>query len=185
MLRIADQRYDYAVNFLLKHEGGFANNKADPGGATNYGVSLRFLKAAGIDINMDGKIDITDIMALDKTNAKYVYKKYWWDKYRYNTIVDLDVATKVFDLAVNMGNIQAGRLTQRAVNVIITPRPLPIDGILGEHSFNVINAINAAGKSGQLLDGIKKQACQFYTGLVEHNPDLNVFLKGWLRRAND
>ena len=34
--------FELAIPIVLKHEGGFADNPADPGGATNFGISLRF-----------------------------------------------------------------------------------------------------------------------------------------------
>lgn len=182
-----DERFDRAVNVLLKHEGGFSDHKSDPGGATNYGISLRYLKSAGIDINLDGKIDLSDIMALDKSKAKAVYKRYWWDKYGYNGIEDLPIAIKVFDLAVNMGASQAHKLAQRAVNTLSShiEEVLVVDGKLGRKSFSAINDLCKMGFSDRLLDAIKKQACSFYTALADSKPELQVFLKGWLRRATD
>jgi lysozyme family protein len=182
-----EQRFQYAVDVLLKHEGGFSNDKADPGGATMYGVSLRYLKIAGIDINLDGKIDISDIMALDKAHAIEIYRKNWWDKYGYEKIDDLLVATKVFDLAVNMGAPQAHKLVQRASNTLSSfiEEVLVVDGVLGKKSIDALNELWRIGKNDELLLAIKKQASQFYSNLVESKPELAGFLKGWLRRAND
>ncbi|MBX9704870.1 MAG: hypothetical protein K5Q00_01335, partial [Gammaproteobacteria bacterium] len=39
------ERYDYAASVVLLHEGKYTDHPADPGGATNYGISLRFLKS--------------------------------------------------------------------------------------------------------------------------------------------
>jgi len=179
-----EKRWDYAFSVILEHEGGFINDKHDPGGATKYGVSLRFLKASGIDINLDGHIDITDIFILNKENAKEIYYKYWWDKFKYNSINDIYIATKVVDLSVNMGDMQAHKLVQRAVNSLAHP-PLVVDGVLGNKSISAINGLCKAGQHCPLLDAIKNQACVFYVTLAAHNPDLNKYLKGWLRRAND
>ena len=38
---------DGLIDLLLKNEGGYVNNPKDPGGATKYGVSLRFLVDTG------------------------------------------------------------------------------------------------------------------------------------------
>ena len=37
--------FNDAIPTVLRHEGGFENDVNDPGGATNFGVSLRWLKA--------------------------------------------------------------------------------------------------------------------------------------------
>ena len=47
--------FEKAVEKVLEHEGGYVDHKADPGGATNYGISLRFVKqSTGIDLDVDG-----------------------------------------------------------------------------------------------------------------------------------
>ena len=46
----------------MKWEGGFFNYPSDPGGVTNFGVSLMFLKILGLqegDIN--GDVDSLDV----------------------------------------------------------------------------------------------------------------------------
>ena len=38
-------RFDYAVNVVLCHEGGYSNDEADPGGETNFGITHIDLEA--------------------------------------------------------------------------------------------------------------------------------------------
>lgn len=181
------ERFDYAVNTVLKHEGGFSNHKTDPGGATIYGISLRYLKAAGLDINLDGRIDISDIMALDKQTAKAIYKSNWWDKYKYNAINDLNIAAKVFDLSVNMGATEAHKIVQRAINKLssLIDETLYVDGRLGIKCLTAINVLCTLNHAHELLRAIKTEARSFYSNLVKAKPELGIFLKGWLRRADD
>lgn len=176
------ERYDYAFNFLLPHEGKFSNNKNDPGGATMYGVSLRFLRAVGIDINGDGDIDIKDILAIDKSKAKEIYKEWWWDKYYYEAINDIKVAAKIFDMAVNMGAKQAHKLVQVSLNRLGCD--CDVDGILGPKSLVAINNVCNHFGSHQLYNEIKDNCAHFYVNLAADKPELKMFLKGWLRRAN-
>ena len=184
---MSEDGFKQALQMVLKHEGGFVDNKKDPGGATAYGVSLRFLKASGIDINLDGKIDISDINKLTPDNVDEIYRKYWWDKYRYGDIKNIDVATRIFDMAVNMGAIQAHKLIQKSINSMMPfgLTYLAVDGVLGAKSIKFINDIDDVDESKSFLDTIKLMAKKFYMGLVDQNPDLKIFLKGWLNRLND
>jgi lysozyme family protein len=55
--------FNQAVKVILQHEGGYVDNPNDPGGATNYGISLRFLAdhPESGDFNGDGEVDAEDI----------------------------------------------------------------------------------------------------------------------------
>ncbi len=37
--------FSTAHDYMMKNEGGLSENPADPGGVTNYGISLRFAKS--------------------------------------------------------------------------------------------------------------------------------------------
>ena len=45
--------FESAIPTILRHEGKFEQNAADPGGVTNYGISLRWLKAQGLLENLE------------------------------------------------------------------------------------------------------------------------------------
>src|SRR4051812_29003946 len=97
--------FDQAIPTILKHEGGYVNDTKDPGGETNWGISKRSYPQL-------------DIKNLSREQAIYFYRRDWWNKYNYGAIHDQQVATKVFDIAVNMGASQAHKLLQRACNVL-------------------------------------------------------------------
>lgn len=92
-----------AMKFTAKWEGGWVNDKADPGGKTNYGIS-----DAGdgtidglIDLDRDGKGDVK-VEELTREQALNIYFKFYWlaagcDK------LPLPMAVVVFDTAVNCG----------------------------------------------------------------------------------
>jgi len=182
-------KFEEAIETVLKHEGGFVNNPNDPGGATNFGISARFLNISsldkslkkGIDFNRDNYINAHEIKKLPKEAAIVIYKRCWWDKYRYGEIRDQDLATKVFDISVNIGPYQANTLFQESINSNINNYPIKVDGIIGSKTINAANIIDPK----KLLIKYKDLTCDFYRALCREDEKLRGFLKGWLNRAND
>lgn len=175
---IPQNRFNYAINVILEHEGLLSDGAHDSGGLTKYGISLRYLKDEKIDINKDGDSDKDDIRALSKQEAIAIYKKDWWDKYNYEAINDVKVATKIFDMAVNMGPIEAHKLTQQALNHLLMSK-LQVDGVLGAKTIASINAQH----EGDMLQELREEQKDFYLRLITNKPALKIYEKGWLARA--
>lgn len=169
--------FDKAFAATLQHEGGFVDDPDDPGGATKFGVSFRWLKSKGIDIDGDGDVDADDIVALDLEGSKQIYLDNWWLRYRYDEIHVDEVAAKIFDLCVNMGPHQAHKLAQSAANSF--GKDLVVDGILGSKSIAAINCIYSLS----YLNALKQQATNFYLDLIKRRPVLAKYKNGWLKRA--
>lgn len=159
-----EERFEQAISFILHHEGSYVNDFNDKGGETKYGISKRSYQ----DVN---------IAALTKEQAIAIYRRDFWDKYHYNNIVDIKLATKVFDLAVNLGPYWAHRLLQRALRT--TGQYVLEDGILGPVTLASVNNSD----STDLLAALKSEAAGYYRSLVLAKQDQDKFLKGWLNRA--
>lgn len=180
--------FKLAILTVLRHEGGLVNDSADPGGITNYGISLRYLRGLAqqnpdlltlYDVNSDGQIDSTDIRSMTQQEATEIYKTQWWDKNNYGLINDQALATKIFDLAVNVGNVTANKFLQKAVNQVNGNSALLIDGIIGPQTIAFINKLDPVA----LLTSVRAFASDYYQMLAAKNPTLNKFLKGWLNRV--
>lgn len=179
-----DGAFEKAVEFVLLHEGGLVDHPLDPGGVTNWGVSLRLLKSMDKDlalqlgdIDKDGDVDADDIRNMPRESAIRIYRELWWDKYRYGELPYL-AAEKIFDLAVNMGAPQAHVLAQRAVRAATGER-LVEDGLIGPKSRKAIqNAPQDVYRAA-----LRSEAAGFYRYLVAKKPEREAFLVGWLNRA--
>ena len=161
-------RFETAIPVVLRHEGGYVNHPSDPGGETNFGISKR-------------SYPNVDIKNLTRRQAKEIYRRDFWRPGKYERLDSQPVATKAFDLAVNMGPSRAHKLLQRAVNAKL-PRGrkrLLVDGKIGRRTLDAANEVGGKG----LLSELRAEAAQFYVGIVLRKPDKKVFLRGWLRRA--
>ena len=184
-------KYMRCVNTILAHEGGFVDDPYDTGGATNYGISLRFLRALQGDLktsptekdplhtgdyDSDGDLDIEDVRHLTKAQAIEIYHKYFWLPYHYETLPE-KVRAKVFDMAVNMGPRQSHKILQRSLRAC--GQDIAEDGILGPRTRGACQKENP----DHLTIALRCEAAGFYRSLTAQKPNLNRYLKGWLQRA--
>lgn len=172
-----------AQAFTAAWEGGLTEHPNDPGGITNYGVSLAFLRElapAEADINGDGEIGAQDIRELTKEQAADLFRAHFW-KPLYCEEYAQPAAMALYDAAVNCGRRQAVLFAQRAVNAL--DGKLVEDGKLGPKTRAELCA--ASGEGGMALAfGICSQREAFYRALVKKKPALSGFLAGWLRRLS-
>ena len=196
-------RFEAAFKDLMKVEGGFVDNRHDAGGATIYGISLRFLIAEGrvdldrdgradFDLDMDGDIDGQDIRKLTPDHARALYWRCFWLRIEAEQFAR-PLGEALFDQAVNGGVVSAGRLLQRAVNTCVmgsraSTRPglLVVDGRIGPATHKAVAWVLRWPGLGMpaLLGAFRSAAKERYRSIAERNASQGVFLKGWLARAD-
>ena len=84
--------------WILKWEGGFVNDPADLGGATNMGVTIGTWKSCGYDKDGDGDIDVDDLHLLTREDVvNRVLKPHYWDRWKADEIKSQSVANILVD----------------------------------------------------------------------------------------
>lgn len=173
--------FEIAIEQVIQNEGGYINHKADPGGATKYGVSLRFMKSLGLygDFNGDGKVNGEDVKIMSLRDAKEIYRRMWWDKHCYGDIKNLEIATKVLDMAVNIGSFNAHKILQQSL--VDSGSDIKVDGLIGPRT---IYAINHCEDQNTLITNIMVNLSSYYIKLYRADKKNRIyFIKGWLKRA--
>jgi len=153
-----------SFELMLKSEGGYVNNPADPGGMTNLGVTKATWE------NWVGRAsDEAEMRSLTPEKVEPLYKKKYWDAVRADDLpVGLDYL--MFDFGVNAGPGRAIKVMQSAVGV--TP-----DGGFGPLTLAAVQAIDPV----ELIEKFSQAKEDFYRSLGT----FATFGKGWLNRVAD
>jgi len=156
---IYSELFSRCIKIILRNEGGYVNHPNDPGGETNFGIAKKFYPDE-------------DIKNMTKDRATYLYYKDYWTPMNLKGIQNDELVLQVFDFGVNAGIKTSIRMLQRLVGVTD-------DGIIGKITTKVVN-----DQPIELVDKFKMRRKIFYMNLAAKKPQLQVFLRGWLRRVD-
>ena len=186
-------KVEVLLPYILKWEGGFVNDPADRGGATNKGVTIATWRRVGYDKDCDGDIDVQDLKLISADDVKNkVLKPHYWDRWQADKIESQKVANIIVDWVWGSG----------AHGILIPQRLLgvKVDGIVGEKTLEVLNAQDPDKFFQAVFDARKKFLQDITAGsirryearvgrkateaeLLKHTN--KRFLKGWLNRLED
>ena len=155
--------FEQSLQCVLKSEGLWSDNPADPGGATMKGITFAVFK------NFKNNQNLTkdDLRNISDEDVHTLYKQLYWDKVHGDELpAGVDYAT--FDAAVNMGVSRASKLLQEAVGV-------PADGVIGSGTLQAIQKTNPR----TILENFSAEKTAFYKSLST----FDTFGKGWLNRV--
>jgi lysozyme family protein len=158
---MAARNFDACLKLTLQFEGGYVDHPADPGGATNLGITRRTLaRWRGRPVS---KAEVRD---LSRKEAAEIYRKYYWNAVNGDDL-PLGIDAAVFDHAVNSGPRAAVRMLQQAL-------ALKADGVIGSITLALVRACD----SDVLLGELMKRRRSF----LQRLKTFRVFGRGWTRR---
>lgn len=108
---MATWTYDEALRRLLVHEGGYTNHPSDPGGPTNFGITIHDYRKY---INVAGTA--TDVRNMSVQQAKAIYKSKYWNAMRCDDLPS-GVDYAIFDYGVNSGTGRAPKVLKRVLGL--------------------------------------------------------------------
>jgi lysozyme family protein len=172
---------------IVAREGGYVNDPDDPGGATNYGVTLDTLKGLGEDRNGDGKVDLADLKSLSRADAQRIFVEHYFRKPRLGELPQPLQAT-VFDMQVNAG-ANAIRILQR----LLTRMGFETadDGMVGPRTIEAARLADIAARA-YLADAYGIARRNYYYALADARPASRKFARsqsggkgGWITRSEE
>lgn len=153
-----------SLQHVLKHEGGFVNHPADPGGMTNLGCTK-----AVWEEHCGHPVTEKIMRALTAADVAPLYRRKYWDKIKGDELPS-GVDYIVFDAAINSGPGRAAKWLQACVDV-------DPDGGIGPKTLAAVAVFD--GK--QLIEDYSKRRLSFMMDL----PTWDAFGKGWTRRVQE
>ena len=148
--------------FILKNEGGYVDNPADPGGATNLGCTKAVWEQyIGRSVTKD------DIKALTPNDVMPLYKVKYWDTVRGDDLPE-GVDYAVFDFAINSGPSRAAKALQSVLSVTV-------DGQIGPTTLRALETANPRE--------VATAVCEARLAFLQSLSTYATFGKGWSRRV--
>ena len=160
---------DQALEFTLKWEGGFTDDKDDPGGKTNKGIIQsvynRYRRRKGLDIR--------SVKYLTDSEMREIYEKDYWNLVR-SKYLKAPLGLVMFDTCVNLG--PAGSIARLQLALKLKPT--------GSWTQGISDVIHTCDAGDIALKICKLRIAKRYERVKEEESQ-KKFLKGWLNRDND
>jgi lysozyme family protein len=150
---------------LLLHEGGYSNHPADPGGPTNFGITL-----ADYRKYVNANATAAHVRRMQLAEAIAIYRAKYWNAMRCDELpAGVDYA--MFDYGVNSGIGRAGKVLRRALG-------------LPDNTSSVSDAVLAALKQRDPT-AIAAFICDERLRFLQSLRTWPVFGGGWGRRVGE
>ncbi|MEM6889095.1 MAG: holin-associated N-acetylmuramidase [Pseudomonadota bacterium] len=172
---------------IIRREGGFVNDPDDPGGATNFGVTIHTMRALGLDIDRDGTVTVADVRALSREQAIEIFEKHYFEK-PLIALLPSALQAAVFDMYVNAG-ANAVKILQRLLNDL--GHQLALDGVLGPKTISAAQEAYQRGAQ-EIVDAYAIARRNYYFRIADRRSASRKYARtragakgGWIKRAEE
>jgi lysozyme family protein len=170
---------------ILDREGGYVNDPDDPGGATNFGVTIHTMRALGLDLDGDGQVTPQDVRRLSRDQAREIFIQHYFERPGIARLPEA-LQPSVFDMYVNAG-ANAVRILQRLL--VQMGHPVAVDGAIGPQTAAAAQRA-AAEAPGHIADAYGIARRNYYYRLADSRPASRKYARrrdggkgGWILRA--
>ncbi len=172
---------------IVDREGGYVDDPDDPGGATNFGVTIHTMRRLGLDLDRDGDIDANDVRRLTRKQATDIFVTYYFERPLIAELPEALHAT-VFDMYVNAG-ANAIKILQRLLTEM--GHPCVVDGALGPNTIAAARTAHRAAPQ-HLVDAYGIARRNYYFRIADRRPASRKYARtragskgGWIKRAEE
>jgi lysozyme family protein len=172
---------------IVAREGGYVNDPDDPGGATNFGVTIHTMRRLGLDLDRDGHVTEQDVRALSREQAVAIFINHYFEGPRIRELPAALHAT-VFDMYVNAG-ANAVRILQRLLQDMRID--VAVDGVIGPQTIAAAQQGMAAALD-HFVDAYGIARRNYYYALADGRPASRKYARrldggkgGWITRAEE
>jgi len=182
MLRVSEIAKD-----IVAREGGFVNDPDDPGGATNFGVTIHTMRRLGLDLDRDGDVDVEDVRHLTRARAEEIFIDHYFHRPGIAHLPE-QIQASVFDMYVNAGS-NAVKILQRLLRQM--GQDVTVDGTIGPQTIEAA-ATTLQAAPDHLADAYGIARRNYYFRLADRRPASRKYAVtraggkgGWIKRAED
>lgn len=172
---------------IVAREGGYVNDPDDPGGATNFGVTIHTMHRLGLDLNGDGVVDSADVRALSRAQAVDIFIQHYFRQPRIAALPEM-LQASVFDMYVNAGS-NAVRILQHLL--VQMGHDIVVDGAIGPQTIRAAHAA-AASAPEHIADAYGIARRDYYYALADRRAASRKYARrrdggkgGWIVRAEE
>lgn len=181
------QTVEQIAQEIVAREGGYVDDPDDPGGATNFGVTIHTMRRLGLDLTRDGVVDALDVRALTRDQAVTLFIDHYYQRPGIARLPD-SLHASVFDMYVNAG-ANAVKILQRLLREM--GQEIAVDGLIGPQTVAAA-VVAAKAAPDHIADAYGIARRNYYLSLADARPASRKFARsraggkgGWIKRAEE